>query len=93
MRFCSYSVLNHYVICYHFFQKLQMIFNLCHYIAGCDNKICYCIFISYHFNFRKNLYLAEKWSDNYYVNLLTTFYLFSLRCSDMSLVIDDVFPS
>ena len=25
MRFCSYSVLNHYVICFHFFQKLQMI--------------------------------------------------------------------
>ena len=25
MRFCSYSMLNDYVICFHFFQKLQMI--------------------------------------------------------------------
>ena len=92
MRFCSYSMLNHYVICFQFFfQKLHMILTLCHYIAGCDNNsICYCILISYHFNFRSNLYLAEKWSNNYCVNLLTTFYLFSLRCSDMSLVIDDV---
>ena len=91
MRFCSYSVLNHYVICFHFFQKLQMILTYVIILQVVTIKAFAIIFfISYHFNFRSNLYLAEKWSNNYYVNLLTTFYLFSLRCSDMSLVIDEV---
>ena len=71
MRFCSYSLLNHYVICFHFFSEAANDFNLCHYIAGYDNNnICYCILISYYFNFRSNLYPAETWSNKYYVNLL-----------------------
>ena len=47
MRFCSYSMLNHYVICFQFFSEAANDFYICHYIAGCD-IIAFAIVFSFH---------------------------------------------